>query len=46
MGLSHGKAFYHSFSSADAKRLYHEIIPPLVDDHSEAVISHYPRRYK
>ena len=38
--LKHRKAFFHSFSGADAKRLYHYIILILVDDRPDAAIIH------
>lgn len=38
--LKHGKAFFCSFSGANAKGLYHYIIPTLIDDLPDAVNSY------
>ena len=38
--LRHGKAFFRSFSGANAKQLRHYIIPTLVDDKSDAIVIH------
>ena len=40
-----GKYFFSSFSVANAKRLYHYIILPVVDDFPNAVISHVVTNY-
>ena len=38
--LRHVKPFFRSFSSANAKQLHHYIIPILVDDKPDAIVSH------
>ena len=38
--LRHGKAFFRSFSGANAKQLRHYVIPTLIDDKLEAIVIH------
>ena len=38
--LRHGKAFFRSFNGANTKQLRHYIIPTLVDDKSDAIVTH------
>ena len=38
--LHHGKAFFRSFSGANAKQLRHYIIPTLIDDKPDAIVIH------
>ena len=38
--LRHGKAFFRSFSGANAKQLRHYIIPALIDDKPDAIVIH------
>ena len=38
--LRHGKAFFRSFSGANAKQLRHYIIPTLIDDKLDATVIH------
>ena len=40
MKLRHSKAFFRSFSDANAKQLRHYIIPTLIDDKSDVIVIH------